>query len=226
MAKIRYSPVAGNDNPFGPFSSDETELFAHGSSFATYKQADTGADIALSGSHFAFSGDELLHATVTEIDLTDALGSLLVSIKGLNLHIKSYAPEEILTVLLEKAFAGDDRVLGSREDDAFLFGGEGNNTIIGFNGDDFIFGGAGNDRCEGDLGSDTFLYTGGNDVITDFDANGGGKHQDHIFLEAKAPFTKTQHGHDTVLDFGHHNTLTLLDVHKADISMADFLFPG
>lgn len=63
--------------------------------------------------------------------------------------------------------SGDDTLWSDSE--SFLFGDEGNDTIIGSDGVDYISGGAGNDRLHGGGGNDFFLYgapdTWGNDVI-------------------------------------------------------------
>ena len=78
-------------------------------------------------------------------------------------------------------FAANTIVYGSRkadlinlrEGDERAFGFAGNDTLVGGDGDDTLDGGTGNDTLTGGAGADTFIYSGGNDVITDFNAAEG-----------------------------------------------------
>lgn len=120
--------------------------------------------------------------------------------------------------------AGNDTLNGGDGHDE-LDGGAGSDKLSGGAGRDYLFGGAGNDRMTGGKGSDLFhfSYGTGKDVITDFDAIGGGLKQDKLALHEGESFTvrKANHGRDTVLDFGDGHTLTLLDVQKKDFSRVD-----
>ena len=63
-----------------------------------------------------------------------------------------------------------------RDGDDRLIGGEGNDILFGQGGDDTLIGGAGNDLLYGGSGSDTFVWQKddiGNDVIKDFNAGEG-----------------------------------------------------
>lgn len=95
------------------------------------------------------------------------------------------------------------------------------------NVDFHLIGLDGNDTYTGKLRSDTFAvgYGYGKDIVTDFDANGGGSHQDYLQLPGDPDFRKHQKGEDTVIDFGHDNSVTLLNVDAHDITKADFVFP-
>lgn len=81
---------------------------------------------------------------------------------------------------------GNDTLDGGNDQDT-LDGGNGDDDLSGGNGDDELSGGDGNDTLDGGRGDDTmtgggsdqnlFEYQGsgpGQDVITDFDVNGGG----------------------------------------------------
>ena len=119
---------------------------------------------------------------------------------------------------------GNDTLNGGDGHDD-LYGGAGSDKLSGGGGRDYLFGGTGNDRLTGGKGSDLFhfSYGAGKDVITDFDAIGGGLKQDRLVLHAGEDFTirKANHGRDTVLDFSDGHTLTLLDVQKKDFSRVD-----
>ncbi|MEM6661714.1 MAG: Hint domain-containing protein, partial [Pseudomonadota bacterium] len=81
--------------------------------------------------------------------------------------------------------AGNDSILGGADEDA-LYGGTGNDNIAGEAGNDLLYGGAGNDTLTGGAGddvltggagNDTFALSagGGDDTITDFDAADSGQ---------------------------------------------------
>lgn len=89
-------------------------------------------------------------------------------------------------------------------------------------GDDFIAGYTGKDRLTGGGGNDVFIFGGGygQDVVTDFDADGGKGHQDLIW--ALGDYKIVKDGHNTIIDFDNGETLTLLHVERNHISGDDF----
>jgi glucose/arabinose dehydrogenase len=111
-------------------------------------------------------------------------------------------------------------------------------TLRGFAGDDMLFGGSGNDLLDGGAdndimtggpGDDRFVFSPGYgaDIINDFAAGAGTA--DKIDLTA---FHMTfgavlahagQSGGNTVFHFGGGDTLTLLNVSKANLSPDDFV---
>jgi hypothetical protein len=88
--------------------------------------------------------------------------------------------------------AGDDQISGSELND-ILFGGIGNDTIIGYDGrdgidggegDDWIEGGAGDDLLLGQVGNDSILAGDGRDLVdggTGSDSIRGGTGEDLLF---------------------------------------------
>ncbi|MEZ0226308.1 MAG: polysaccharide lyase family 7 protein [Alphaproteobacteria bacterium] len=70
--------------------------------------------------------------------------------------------------------AGDDSIIGHDGND-LLYGQEGNDKIIGYWGNDLIDGGAGNDSLNGDVGDDTVIGGTGADTVT-----GGSGHDTFI----------------------------------------------
>lgn len=107
-------------------------------------------------------------------------------------------------------------------------GGEGKDTLKGGKYSDHLIGGADNDKLTGGAGSDTFEFAAGagKDVITDFDAVGGGKKQDYLALPVGLDYSEksAHHGRDTVLEFDDGSTITLLHVKASDFSKADIDF--
>ena len=79
--------------------------------------------------------------------------------------------------------------------------------------DDILYGNSGNNRMTGGKGSDTFVFnsTPFKDVITDFNANGGGNAQDHLDANGSG-YTLVKHGKDVLVDFVSGSTVILLDV--------------
>jgi len=81
------------------------------------------------------------------------------------------------------------------------------------------------------LGSDIFCLSSNNVskkvVVTDFDAVGGSLKQDYFYYYDRFESIPRIYGDngDTVIDFGHHRTTTLLGVDRSDISMDDFKVP-
>jgi Ca2+-binding RTX toxin-like protein len=105
---------------------------------------------------------------------------------------------------------GGNNVLSGLNGTDTLDGGAGNDTLDGGSGNDVLIGGAGNDRMTGGGNSDIFAFAAGfgNDVITDFDANGNGTltNQDLLDLSTYDPL-----GTDTILtsaNFGAHVSIT------------------
>jgi Ca2+-binding RTX toxin-like protein len=75
---------------------------------------------------------------------------------------------------------GDDTLVGGSGSD-LLFGQSGNDTLLGKGGNDLLFGGSGNDTLTGGSGSDQVFGESGNDLMiwnpgdgTDLDEGGGG----------------------------------------------------
>jgi Ca2+-binding RTX toxin-like protein len=120
------------------------------------------------------------------------------------------------------AEGGNDTIVGSSESDVLISSG-GKNDVKGLGGDDTLIA-YGRATLTGNKGSDTFVFTSlGKIVITDFDANGGGKNQDYLYNlvpDSAKPRIYEDH-HNTVLDYGHGHTVTLLHVDRGDISLVD-----
>ena len=113
-----------------------------------------------------------------------------------------------------------------------------NDTLRGFAGDDMMFGGSGNDLLDGGTDNDTmtggpgddrFVFAPGYDADTINDFVAGAGTADKIDLTAfhlnfgSILALAEQSGGNTVFNFGGGDTLTLLNVSKADLSPDDFV---
>jgi Ca2+-binding RTX toxin-like protein len=226
MAKFVYTELLG---AFGAlrFDYDEQTLKIDPewtSHYASYTDSHGGNRIYLEGDHLTYAGNKITGGTIDKIIFENSDGGAMVTMTGGDFNAK--AVTHILTgengveIFLDKIMSGNDTVIGSGISD-FLSGGMGNDKVNGGTGNDTLYGGKGNDRLHGGAGSDTFDFSPDKDVIDDFDANGGGKKQDYINAN-RSDVTITKSGHDVVLELDDGSTLTLLDVHKSDISGADF----
>lgn len=112
----------------------------------------------------------------------------------------------------------------------------GNDTINAGAGNDTIIGGTGNDRLTGGTGNDVFVFGSGfgADTITDFDAIGGAGAQDFLRLDPtlgitaanfSSSVTISASGGNTLITIG-GNSITLLGVAAANVTVDDFLFGG
>ncbi|MGL4967259.1 MAG: M10 family metallopeptidase C-terminal domain-containing protein [Inquilinus sp.] len=125
--------------------------------------------------------------------------------------------------------------------EGLLFGGKGNDFIVGSSSWDFLVGGAGDDRLigrhsddwlMGGAGNDIFAYSErwfGHDTIADFDTNGDRIDLSYLNvadIDSLRPFM-TQDGSDVVIDLGSigfEESIRIENVALASLSNADFVF--
>jgi len=128
---------------------------------------------------------------------------------------------------------GDDVLVGGGGDDTVhagsgndvLVGGDGDDKLYGDAGHDLLWGGAGDDVMYGGSGADTFYFVAGdqNASIMDFEIGVDTLiviHQAHDFAELQG--FMHQSGHDTVIEFGNGDTLTLAYTDMSHLSASDF----
>lgn len=112
----------------------------------------------------------------------------------------------------------------------------GNDTINAGGSDDIVIGGTGNDSLNGGAGNDTFVFGSGFgiDTITGFDSVGGVGAQDFLRLDPTLGITAANFaanvsiaasGANTLITIG-GNSITLLGVAAANVTVDDFLFGG
>src|SRR5262249_28752056 len=133
-------------------------------------------------------------------------------------------PTDILTSVIQHILVSNLKFIGSNLDDA-VQSTVGNDHLFGGKGDDSLDGGKSKDILIGGAGDDTFHFIAGDghDTITDFDADGGLGHQDLIAAEYSSVTSTDQVGDNTVIHFGHGDTLTLLHVDASHITGDDFV---
>jgi Ca2+-binding RTX toxin-like protein len=223
MAKLKFNAIYSTGDP--TFQGTPT-LDKHNHTRAEYFDAVSGNSLVVSGEHFIYKHGEIVKGTATSIAFENRFGDNYFDASHFHIKLSHFSFDDFGT-LLTKILVGNDTVTGSTADDKTLFAGEGNNKIVGLFGDDNLVGLHGNDTYTGNLGSDRFTvgFNFGKDVITDFDANGGGTDQDYMLLDAKPVYKLHQVDADTVVDFGHGNSVTLLGVTATDITDDDFNFP-
>ncbi|CAN7440233.1 hypothetical protein [Rhizobium sp. LjRoot254] len=235
MAKIKHTDFLGDlGSLYWDYTPDDmhTLMDESGANKAVYFDTDGGEKIILKGEGFAYLDGKLLTGSVDTIIFKDENGNTTSRVSGADFKAKQLdnllSEGSNLSQFLEKVYGGKDNFTGSANDD-FVWAGKGNDRLNGLAGNDSINGELGNDRMTGGAGRDYFFFLhddkGGQDVIKDFDAKGGGDNQDYIATGYDDVLSIKQVGDDVVLNYGDGNTLTLLDTHKSDITAADFDIP-
>jgi Ca2+-binding RTX toxin-like protein len=208
------------------YDESSLELRTERSGKAVYVDTDSHNRIVLEGSNFTYSGDMLTGGTITDITFKNGDGDVYASITNAD-----YDAEKLQNALVNKGFDGmlnyafrdDDVLIGSSARD-WLWGGRGDDVLKGHGGRDLLDGDKGNDTLIGGGGSDLFVFhkNDGDDTIKDFDADGGGRHQDYIGVTSMDSFSIHKSGSDTVIDFDDGSSVTLLDVQRSHVTDADF----
>jgi Ca2+-binding RTX toxin-like protein len=118
---------------------------------------------------------------------------------------------------------GADKLMGMGGND-FIAGGKGNDTLTGNGGNDVLTGGAGSDKF-------VFGQGFGRDTVTDFKVSGSSQDllsfSKALFADAASVLARADDGGAggfARIVFDGVNDITLTNVHKADLSAADFLF--
>ncbi len=208
------------------YDESSLELKTERSGKAVYVDTESHNKIVLEGSNFTYAGDMLTGGTITDIAFKNGDGDVYASITNAD-----YDAEKLQNALVNKGFDGmlsyafrdDDVLIGSSARD-WLWGGRGDDVLKGHGGRDLLDGDKGNDTLIGGGGSDLFVFhkNDGNDTIKDFDADGGGRHQDYIGVDSMNDFSIHKSGNDTVVEFDDGHTVTLVDVQRSHVTDADF----
>jgi Ca2+-binding RTX toxin-like protein len=232
MVKIVYKDAfVGWETLSDAYNDDLTFLKGETASKATYIDEEGGEKIVLKGANLTYNEEFgfITGGSVDQIVFQNGDSAAMVTITG---DFKGKQLSNLISSdggvqsMLDKILAGNDTYLGSSHADN-IFAGKGDDKLFGNDGNDILGGGKGHDIMTGGKGSDFFYFVKGDgkDVVTDFDAVGGGSKQDYIAADPEA-VDIIKSGHDVIIDFGGGHTLTLLDVHRSDISSADFEFPA
>jgi len=107
---------------------------------------------------------------------------------------------------------GNDTLITTEANRSYtLYGGDGNDELVGYNVDDELYGGSGADNLYGYNGWDYLEGGSGTDYLGGFygnDVMSGGRGPDSFFFETKL---NAKQNFDTVLDFGAGNDVMKLD---------------
>lgn len=183
--------------------------------------------VILEGENLVVERGMIVGGTIEDMTVGDTHGKPFYTFSDFKVDSRLVAQDTmfLFTVeVLQRAILGNNKFIGSSHGDD-VHTGDGNDILLGKGGDDKIGGSAGTDIMTGGGGNDTFDFaTGdGKDTITDFDAEGGAGFQDLIGADFTAVVSITKSGKNTVIDFGHGDTLTLLDIKPSHIDNTDFV---
>ena len=110
--------------------------------------------------------------------------------------------------------SGNDTIHGSNGADT-IFGNAGNDCLSGGNGNDVLYGGAGNDTLTGGNGKDIFVYESGSDLITDYRAG-----YDKIKIASGSITGSSLSGNNVVFTVG-NGTLTVKNGRGKNLTVID-----
>jgi Ca2+-binding RTX toxin-like protein len=224
MAKMKLIPLIPDGKFLAELFTYELDLGRHTKTKAAFDGSGANqGSVVFTGNDLHYKAGALVGGTITHITFENAQGDDYATISGLHLTLPGKVKMlDGIIDLFESALKGADTIMGSSELD-LMAGGRGSDELIGLNGNDRMDGGPGNDTYTGKLGSDTFFcgHGYGKDVVTDFDAVGGGLQQDYLFDVSAHVYTIRQRGSDTIVDFGDGHKVTLLDVAATDVSRDD-----
>lgn len=223
MAKLKMSGKVDD-----PISSDFFELFATISKSKTQTTLESSfhdVQFAFEGKAFTYDGTgTVLSGQLETVKLVDLELGLAAKITDANFNFGIYQDENPLDGenFLKALLSGNDTIIGSKNHD-WLEGFGGRDKLFGGGSYDIIDGGAGKDILAGAGGMDIFYFgdNEGNDVVTDFDAVGGGRKQDYFSggFEGGVEFVKD--GKNTLMVMEDGTTITFLGVRFGDLGIED-----
>lgn len=228
MTKVKITTA--EDGILLNWATGRVELTAEEPRLATFVDIQSEYVLEVRGDGLRCDGDTLVDGRVERLSFFNEEGQLALKVTGeyIARELGAYLREGNPTVFESFLFSGDDTFVGSKQGD-YIAAGAGNDTVSGLGGDDEIYGGGGQDVLGGGKGSDVFFFERGYgmDVITDFDAQGGGHRQDYITSNGVAfdDIELRKAGDDVLMDFGNGDVLRILDARLKDITEADFLTP-
>jgi Ca2+-binding RTX toxin-like protein len=201
--------------------SDILTLRRHSSDFAQLID-DSGYEFVIRGKNLLYDGADIIGGKITSVALLDTEGTLCSAVTDTELDPSVLHPTSHGAFGLDAFFyalAGDDRCVGSAQDD-LLMGGDGDDVMIGKNGQDRFWSGSGNDRMTGGKGADYFQLQAGRDIITDFESEGVDALHDHIETYASS-WEVRKAGNDTVIKFNEGTSARLLDFKSTEFDDTD-----
>lgn len=237
MAKVEYFENLADFSSFNAWTYGNLALAANASATrAGYTDSSTGARIMIEGQNLGYVQNAITAGSITSLTLADQQGDALITYSSLDAtgaEWNDIFADLGFSGMVQYLQRGNDQVVGSAVGDALdgwggkdvLHGGGGDDYLLGLAGNDRLFGEAGNDklygydgndRMTGGEGSDTFVFSGvtGKDIITDFDARGGGEAQDHLEIRSSETFPISKSHGDVLISFDDGDSLRLPDAAK------------
>lgn len=209
------------------------QLFSHsyaraefGRTFAIYSDAGSGTSMIFAGQRFRFDDGVLVGGQLQSMKFVDSEGIVVAKVTQADFDLVKLDDSQSLSGFdfISKLFAGNDVLTGTAEADR-LNGLAGRDIMKGGGGDDWLDGYLGRDVYTGGSGSDVF-YIGasyGNDVIRDFDGNGGGDQQDYLFNVGGSSCDFRKAGKNVIAEFENGATITFLNAKIDSVNSDDFL---
>lgn len=222
MAKVKFTARLGEHGYLGDLYTSvfNLELTTDTTRKAVYTDSVNANQLVLLGKNFEYDGADMTGGTISAIVFANDSNRRFATVLD-----GKWDPQELLTAyglngfegMVEYVLKGKDKMTGGNAGD-LLHGEGGRDRIIGGKGADWIHGDGGNDKLTGGKGSDQFYFYpgGGDDVITDFDAIGGGKKQDYLGIEPSHTYEETHTKGGLLLEFDSGDSVLLLGVKKID----------
>jgi len=228
MAILKFIVGLGSEGIYSHYDATRLVLQAGATSkLATYVDSLTGDKIRIEGKNLTFQANDPVAGTITKFTYLDENNNRYMvetdaKIDALQWKAKGEGGDNF-PGMFQYSLRDNDVVTGTALED-YIHSYDGNDIINAGKGADEIFGGRGNDRLTGGSGPDAFFFhrESGRDVITDFDATGGGALQDRLYMIRDDPFDITKSGQNVVITFEEGGRITLLDVKFRHFDEADY----
>lgn len=232
MSKIKYTTLG--QHSVWLFDATNVSVLKHSGSQAVYQDNNTGDRWQVTGTNLQYDGNKaLVGGTISQMQELDDHGKPFVTYTNFSFDVAAGKPLfETENNLFLAVTQGNDKLTGSNAADYMnagpgndhskggkgnddLRGEDGNDVLNGGAGDDFIWGGRDTDRMTGGKGHDMFQYLHGegHDTITDFNVK-----QDRLSADYDGILSVSKSAHDTIIDFGNGDTLTLLHIKPQQVT--------
>jgi len=209
------------------------QLFSHsyaraefGKTFAIYSDAGSDTAVIFAGKRFRFDDGLLVGGQLQSVKFVDSEGTVFAKVTQADFNLGKLDDSQSLSGFdfISRLFAGNDGLTGTAEADR-INGLAGRDIIKGSGGDDWLDGYFGKDIYTGGSGSDVF-YIGasyGNDVIRDFDGDGGGDQQDYLANVGGNSCDFRKAGKNVIAEFENGTTITFLNAKIDSVNSDDFM---
>lgn len=221
MAKLTYASTLPKFDNFSQFDGATLKLTEMTVSTFTLEDKD-GTSMVFKGSNFERTDSVITGGTIKSAEFFNGNGEKLYTFETVTADAmkvyKAFSLDRDPMRIIHGLMDGNDTVAGTKRADN-LWGFAGNDTLIGKGGNDWLYGHRGDDTLTGGTGADTFVFLTGynHDTVTDFDLTGA----DHDFIRMdyylfdSIVYTETAGSVTLTLTSG--DSLTLLNVTKAQI---------